>query len=115
MWRVSVRWVTDARAARCSSAGSAVYGLTAVRNRLAVSPVRAGVLRLLQRLSSGHDVDDDVGLGVGVVLDIPPAARREVPLGSFVQGTVGLVNAEVLAEADHRVDLRAARAEHVQV
>src|SRR5215217_7076777 len=86
-----------------------------MRNRLAASPVRTGMLRLLQRLSSGHDVDDDVGLGVGVVLNVSPAARREVPLGSFVQGTVGLVDAEVLAEADHPVDLRAARAEYVQV
>src|SRR6476659_4907219 len=62
-----------------------------------------------------HDRRDDIGLGIGVVLDDVPALGGELALGRLVQPAVRVVHPEVISKSDHPVDLRAALGEHVQV
>src|SRR5215469_6597787 len=64
---------------------------------------------------AGHDLLHDPGLGIGVVLDVPPAALGQLPLTLQVGVTIVAMAAEPVAEQDHPVDLCFPRAEYVQV
>jgi hypothetical protein len=62
-----------------------------------------------------HDVGDNRGLGVGVLLNVPPAPGGEFPLGPGVEIPVGGVGTQSVAEQQHPVGLGAPGGERVQV
>ena len=62
-----------------------------------------------------ENLSDDVGLRVGVVLHVLPFAARELALRALVELAVAGVAAQVVAEAEHALDLDAAGREDVQV
>src|SRR3954449_4845609 len=61
------------------------------------------------------DPFDNLALGVGVVLDEGPLARRQLALCLLVTDALVVVGAQAVAKSQHPVDLDAALAERVQV
>src|SRR4051812_34996192 len=66
-------------------------------------------------LSPGEDLLDDSGFGVGVVLGVFPGLGGQLTLGALVELPVCFFAAQVVAEAEHLLDLRATLGKHVQV
>lgn len=64
---------------------------------------------------ASDDLFHDCGLGVGIMLHVPPGPLGQVALDTQVGVTVGVVRAEPVAEEQHTVDLLRTDGEHVQV
>lgn len=64
---------------------------------------------------AGEDLLDGVGLGVGVVLHMTPAAGGQLPLRPFVEDPIVGMPPQPIAEGDEAVDLGRAGREDVQV
>src|SRR5262249_59286606 len=62
-----------------------------------------------------EDLLNDLALGVGVVLDVPPAPRRELAFRARVEVTVVGMRAEPVAEAEGALELLALGVVDVQV
>src|SRR5262245_36695676 len=65
--------------------------------------------------SAGEDLSDDGALGVRVLLEVLPIARRELALHLRIQLAIRRVRPQVVAESEHPLDLFAACREDVQV
>jgi hypothetical protein len=77
--------------------------------------VLAGLVLLARCAGACHDLLHDGGLGVCVVLYVPPGTPGQVALDLQVGVAVRVVGAQPVAEQQHPVDFGRADGEHVQV
>src|SRR5918999_2470879 len=64
---------------------------------------------------AADDRFDDLALGIGVVLDVDPAALRELALGALVEQPIRLVAPQPVPEHQHALDLVRGTREHMEV
>ena len=58
---------------------------------------------------------DNLGFCVGVVLNVPPRARGQLPLGLLVQKAIVHVAAKPIAKSEHPIDLDTPDRKHVEI
>jgi hypothetical protein len=118
-----------ARAPRCAGLARALIrkaeGIRWRRVGDAVVTRRCG--RLLQRLVEPRGFEmsatqcatenflNDIRLGVGVVLNVPPRARGQFPFGLLVKNAIVDVGAKPIAKGEHPIDLDAPGRKHVEI
>src|SRR5262249_31720193 len=64
---------------------------------------------------AGENLLDHRGFRIGVVLRVLPRTARKLALGALVERAIGGVAAQMVAEAQHPLDLHAARREDMKV